>query len=298
MERRRTDADAVGGSHRPWEAVRRALGRLFARASVREVSAEQRTPAVRVQNSEAVAPPVPTTGAAESAWKPSARVSQAAIPQTEPGGKGQDLLPTVRLVAENYALAPPACRQMPPPVTADACRVASGGLRWPLEVARLPDAFLTLPSSPVLIGSRALLAAPSALALKPFGLPTPRSAAVRIPRLPAPRVRWGGDSVLSRMALTRRGREAPPGVPPELAFASERRRLAEAVGVPGADVTLLGVYPGVPILAVSRLVVEEEGQRLRLWLKPEVLRGRGSGRLITLLVGRRISDGKMLQAAL
>ena len=82
------------------------------------------------------------------------------------------------------------------------------------------------------------------------------------------------------------------------AFEPERHRLAEAAGARLEDVTLLGVYPDVPILAVSRIVVEEEGQRLRLWLKPDVLRGRGGGRLITLLVGRRVSDGKMLQAAL
>ena len=69
-------------------------------------------------------------------------------------------------------------------------------------------------------------------------------------------------------------------------------------GLPLLDVTLLGVYEQVPILAVSRIVVEDEGRRLRLWLKPDVLRDRRAARRITLLVGRRISDGKMLQAAL
>ena len=121
--------------------------------------------------------------------------------------------------------------------------------------------------------------------------------AVRVPRL-SPTVRATGEGILSRIALTRRCREAPPYVPEALAFESERRRLAETAGLPAEEVTLLGVYPGVPILAVRRLVVEDEGRRLRLWLKPEALRGKRALRLITLLVGRRVADGKMLQAAL
>ena len=78
----------------------------------------------------------------------------------------------------------------------------------------------------------------------------------------------------------------------------ERRRLAETVQLKAEDIQLLGVYPDVPILAVERIVVEEEGRQLKLWIKPEVLRGRIASHRITLLVGSRISTGKMLQAAL
>ncbi len=220
------------------------------------------------------------------------------IPCADPGGGNQNLLPAVRFAAPNCALAPPECRLMPPPIRVEDCRVGSIGLLCPVEVMRLPDAFLTLPSEPILVQSRPLLSAPRLCALESPRLSALRTGAVHIPRLASPRVRWGGDAVLSRMALTRRGREAPLDTPAAQVFESERRRLAETAGLALEDVTLLGVYPHVPILAVSRIVVEGESHRLRLWLKPEVLRARGSLRLITLLVGRRVSDGKMLQAAL
>ena len=201
------------------------------------------------------------------------------------------------MALENQAMLAPVCHSLPPVGVAD-CRMLAADLVSLVDTAGLPSVFLTLPSSPVLVRNGALPPAPPTKARPVPRLRLPKVGAVRIPKPVAPRVRWGSDAILGRMALTRWGRETPAGVSPDAAFAPERRRLSEAAGLPLLDVTLLGVYEQVPILAVSRIVVEDEGRRLRLWLKPDVLRDRRAARRITLLVGRRISDGKMLQAAL
>ena len=312
MGRREQSADAVEDlreaegprepAGRAWQAVRRALGRLAGHVAVRDLSESERTPPVAVRASD-LAPPRPIApGGRERDWRPVSEVHQAPVPQAVAGTYGGDGTPAVRLAGGNAALAPPLCRVMPV-VQAAQSRTESADLLLPAFVVRLPDAFLTLPRDPVrvlradLVISQAA-AAPNGRTLKDWGIKPPKCGALRLPRIPDPRVRWGGDAVLSRIALTRRGLEPPPGVPFAQAFALEERRVAESAQLPPEDVLLLGVYPGVPILAVSRLVVADEGRSLRLWLKPDVLRGRSGVRLITLLVGRQTSTGKMLQVAL
>lgn len=281
-----------------WEAVRRALGRLFSRVDVRALGEDRMVPSVRVQSSPALMLSVPVAGAGETQWQPSATISGTSpAPSAAPGAREPDLLPTVWLAAGDYALAPPDCRSLPV-LEADLCRVANVDLTWPVALTCLPPAFLTLPPAPILIQNSPLLSAPKGLVLREGRLETPTVGRLRIARSPAPRISRAGDALLGQIALTRRGQEMPPGLTPAQTFGPERQRLAESAGLPQEGITLLGVYPAVPILAVRRLVVEEEGRRLRLWLKPEVLRGKGGERLITLLVGRRTSDGKMLQAAL
>ena len=242
-----------------------------------------------------------TPGGSERDWKPWGEVRQAPVPQAVAGTRDGEPMPAVRLMEGRVALVPPLCREMPV-VQTGGCRTESADLLLPAFIVRLPDSFLALPADPVCVRSAALpasrAAAPSGPLLKGWGVPPPRVGALRLPRVPAPRILRGDDAVMGRIALTRCGLEPPDGIPFALAFKEQAQRLAEAAHLPPEDVTLLGVYPGVPILAVSRIVVADEGRRLRLWLKPDILRGRGGTRLITLLVGRQTSSGKMLQASL
>ncbi len=292
--------EAAGPPSRAWQAVRRALGRLASRVAVRDLPPSQMTAAVGVRVTP-LGPPAPVApGGRERDWKPLGATRQAPVPEAGAGARDGDLLPVARLAEGSAALAPSVCRAMTV-FRAKAGRVENADLLLPAFVVRLPDSFLALPPEPVRVRPVGLLTLPggkSGRALKGWGVDAPRCRALRPPRVPDLRVRWGGDAVLSRMALTRRGLAPPPGVPLALAFEAEGRRLAEAAQLPPGDVTLLGVFPGVPILAVSRLVVTDGGGRLCLWLKPDVLRGRNGTRLITLLVGRQTSSGKMLQAAL
>ena len=280
-----------------WETIRRTLGRLITHPQVREVSGGQRDVPARVRATDAVGTLAARNGPGERGWEPSASLRDVPIPQAQAGACERNLLPAVTIAWGDQALSAPVCHSLPPVGAAD-CRVEEADLVGRVETVGLPSAFLSLPSSPVLVQNSPLLPVPATSACPVPRLRPPKVSAVRVPRPAAPRVRWGGDAVLSRVALSRGGRETPAGTSPDAAFASERRRLAEAAGLPLLDVTLLGVYEHVPILAVSRIVVEDEGRRLRLWLKPDVLRDKRTSRRITLLVGRRVSDGKMLQAAL
>jgi len=302
MGRREQRAGGIEAAGEPpgraWQAVRRALGRLASSVAVRDLTRSEMRPPVAVRAARLDAPPLAPPGGREQGWEPTCAVRPSSAPQAVAGTRGGAGAPDVRLAEESAALAPPAVRRMPA-AQAGAGRTESADLLLPAFVVRLPDSFLSLPADPVQVRPAALLASvPGGPALEGWGVRPPRCRALRLPRVPDPRVRWGGDAVLGRISLTRRGLEPPPGVPFARAFGAEERRLAEALHLPPGDVTLVGVYPGVPILAVSRLVVADGGQSLRLWLKPDVLRGRGGMRLITLLVGRQTSSGKMLQAAL
>lgn len=293
---RREQGAGVEPPSRAWEAVRRALGRLVSQVTVQGVSETDRTPPAAVR-AVSLTPPMPlATGRGEGTWQPQAAVRHALVPQAQSGARDGDLLPTVHLAAGGGEIAPPVCRAMA--VVQGESRTINADLLLPAFVVHLPDGFLALPSAPVRVQSAGLPAPPALEVLQRWEVAAPRCRALALPRVSGPRVRAGGDGVLSRIALTRRGREAPPDVPFARAFGAEERRLAESAQLPPEDVTLLGIYPGVPILAVSRIVVADEGRSLRLWLKPEVLRGRRDARLITLLVGRQVSSGRMLQAAL
>lgn len=291
MERRADPGGSVEKSNaeesKTWQAVRRTLSRLFSRVGVKTVGDAERVIAVPLHRGLLESPPPQIS--AGSAWKPSAAVRLAPVPAAGTGLRESSLLLRVLLAAGEYALTPPQVVALPNAVSVTETHPA--GLDWPAQVTALPEEFLRLPSAPVRVGSAALLAGPKTLPLRNWAILPPLVRLLRLPRIAEPRVRWGGDSVLRRMPLTRCSRPVGGGT-------AERRRLAETAHVAPEEVTLLGVYPDVPILAVERIVVEDEGRRLKLWLRPEVLRGRSGTHRITLLVGRQTATGKMLQAAL
>lgn len=286
-----------------WEAVRRALGKLAGRVVVREMPPESTASVVAVRESEALMPPPVAVGLREGSWAAVAASRTLPGPQAEVGAR--ELLPSATLAGEgeaaDFALRP-ATVSVLPVLRAETSRVTEAGLDWPLMDVCLPEQFFCLPAAPTRVNAVALLESQKRLganqALTGWAVRLPKTGRLKIPRPVGPTVRWGGDSVLERMPLTRRGLAAPPGIGAGEAFAAEHRRLAEAMSLPPGDVRLLGVFPGVPILAVRRILVADDGHSLRLWLKPDVVRARTKLRFITLLVGRQVSSGRMLQAAL
>ena len=285
MERRADTGGSVDS--KAWQAVRRALGRLVSRVGVRDVESAERTISAEVLAGDLALPP---PALPPNNWKPSVSVRAASVPAATTGLSESDLLPSVTLARGSYALPTPDIRAMPS-VSVEAVRTESAALEWAANVTALPDAFLRLPAAPVRTHAALLLPLPKTAPLRGWAVQTPPARLLRLPRFAEPRVRWGGDNVLARMPVTRRGKAFGKA-------SAERRRLAETAQIGLDDVVLLGVYPDVPILAVERIVVEDEGRQLRLWLKPDVLRSRSGSHRITLLVGRQVSNGKMLQAAL
>ncbi len=270
-----------------WQAVRRALGRLVSRVGVRQVESAERAITAEVHAGALALPPpvLPRTD-----WIPLVSVRAASVPSAAMGLNESDLLPSVTLALGNYALPVPEIRAMPS-AGAEAPQIEAVPLEWWAGVTALPDAFLHLPAAPVRTQIVPLLPLPKTTPLRDWPVQTPPTHPLRLPRFAEPRVRWGGDSIQARMPVTRRGKAFGEA-------SAERRRLAETAHLGPDEVVLLGVYPDVPILAVERIVVEDEGRRLWLWLKPDVLRSRSGSHRITLLVGRQVSSGKMLQAAL
>ncbi len=283
---RRADLGGIEESA-AWQTVRRTLGRLFSRVGVRAVSEAGLALMVPTKAGTLASPP-PQVSRGE-AWKPSAVPLLAPVPTAGAGLHESDLLPRVSLASGDYALKPPVIAALPS--AASSAVVGAADVHWDATVTALPDEFVCLPSAPLRIQAIPLLHGPKAELLHGWAMALPPVRALRLPRLDSPRVRWGGESVLRRMPLTRQSRPVGGGL-------GERRRLAETAHLSADEVTLLGVYPDVPILAVERIVVEDEGRRLKLWLKPDVLRGRSGSHRITLLVGRQTATGKMLQAAL
>ena len=288
-----------------WDAVRRALGKMAGRVVVREMPPDSAASAVAVRTSAALEGLFVVPGGREAGWPPLAASRTLESPLAGPGRRESDLLPSATLAGAgdrtDFAL-PPATVGRLPVLGAEGSRVTQAGLDWPLTDVRLPDTFFALPAAPVRVQALALLPTQKRLgasqSLGGWAVRGPKTGRVKIPRPSGPTVRWGGDSVLDRMPLSRRGLVPPPGQTASEAFAGEHRRLAEAMSLPPGDVALLGVFPGVPILAVRRILVEDEGHSLRLWLKSDVVRARTKLRFITLLVGRQVSSGRMLQAAL
>lgn len=144
------------GRSRAWESARRALGRLFARATVRSLPDGAMTPAVRDRVTDALAAPPVVPGGREHGWEPSAAVRRAAVPEAGVGARDGDLRPVVRLTERDHALLPPQVLAMPV-VQSASCRIERAGpLRLPAVVA-LPSAFLALPPAPLRVLSVALL---------------------------------------------------------------------------------------------------------------------------------------------
>ena len=288
---------------RAWDAVRWALGKLAGRVVVRELPPDNAASAVVVRESEALMPPPVAAGGREGRW--AALAVSHTLPGPQAGAGARSILPSATLAGEgdsaDFALRP-ATVSVLPVLRAETSRMTEAGLNWPLMDVRLPEHFFQLPAAPTRVNAVALLSSQKRLganqSLGGWAVRLPKTGKLKIPRPFGPMVRWGGDSILERMPLTRRGLAAPPGVGAAEAFAAEHRRLAEASALPPGDVLLLGVFPGVPILAVRRILVADDGQSLRLWLKADVVRARTKLRFITLLVGRQVSSGRMLQAAL
>jgi hypothetical protein len=285
-------------SARAWEAARHALGRLFSRAAVYQVPEDQILPLATVCFSDALTPLIPTPGISENIWRAHAVVQPSSLTQIDVHISSEGSRPQATIVGESHVVASPECFAIPA-LTASALQIRQAGGFDAVQVVALPHSFIALPKDPLRLMSISVLSLPKATALGGFSLAKPKGKALIVPRRPAARlgpVRTG-EVALSRIPLLRRGLQSPVGVPLSTFFSAEHRCLAETAGLPLSDVTLLGVYPAIPIIAVRRLVVEDEGRQLRLWLKPESWWGRPPPRRITLLIGRQSSTGKMLQAS-
>ena len=182
-------------SGRAWQAVRRALGRLVAQAAVRGVPPSEMTPTVAVR-APRLRPAVPRHAGRAGAGLAAGRRDPAVArpPGAEAGARDGDLLPAVRLAEGGGARAARLPRDAGRPEP-ERSRVESADLLLPAFVVRLPDSFLALPPAPVRVRPAGLLtlgaAALAGRTLNGWGVADAEGRALRLPRVPAPRVRLG-----------------------------------------------------------------------------------------------------------
>ncbi len=289
-----------------WEAVRRALGRLASSVQVRELPPARLLPTLSVLGQDALDAPACEAGRGEAAWPLGARTVPLPPPRTGAGGGGTDLAAVAAVVSLDAALRSGAAPVWESPPIAPGVAVHSQAI---VEVGALAvrDAPVVLVPGAV----RAGLAAPAAPAVARLTAESPRLP--KRPLLPGPRrARAGAEPVpfaaarvrpglaaCAQVPLIRMRRPPPPDLSVAQAFAAERHRLAQASGADLGDVILLGVYPQVPVAAVRRLALGDDGRSLSLWLRPEALSAVAAGRpprLATLILGRLRSTGRMIQA--
>lgn len=265
-----------------WQAVRRALGRLAARAVVREW--EIGLPSLSVRHSSAPDFGEPSVDRPENDWRLGAQVRLVPLPESRPGGDGVNLAALVPVVRADAALS-----EYAPPVRSALLESAQNQTQaWSPEEWRVPGSVV---ASPVLT-----LSGGAARALPVAVLRAPVVGALSVIGPPLPPARSALD-VCTRIPWERARLSAPPGVPSEDAFEPARARLAAAAQVPLDDVLLTGVFPRIPISAIRSLALGEGGAVLQFWFKPEALGG-PPPRRVTLLLGRLRSTGALIRAVL
>ena len=276
---------------RVWEDARRALGRLIGRVSSYSLPEVQAGIAATVRHSTATQFAEATPGARQDEWESFAQVRLLPTLAATPGGGGIDPVSVVTVIGEDRAL-----RSDTAVVVEAACRFAASPVRfWILEH--------DMPNAPavqtVSVGFDGMAMREAGMI---FGVPSVRLVTVARLALPKPRLErppdWmikpsrvrAGLAPILRIPILCRRLAAPPGGG---AFAAERRLLATAAGAPDADVSLIGVFPHVPLGAVQKLSVASDGA-LQIWVRPDAI-GRTAA-TVTVVLGRQRSTGKMLQA--
>jgi hypothetical protein len=283
---------------RVWDEVRRTLGRMGGRVTTHAVpearsgiAAAMRHPATEI---EAV---IPDTGQTE--WQPNARVFTPP-PLTAPAGaSGSDLAAVTTIIGVDGALnardvVMPAIPCVTTEPTVHSARLAPDAAFGPATyVTPIQFGENSVNDPAVSFGPPPVRALPGVWTLP--AKPTMGHDAKSRWQFAATRVR-DGKSAMFRTPMTRERVPAPYGMNPALAFTTERAMLAAGAGVSEADVSLIGVFPKVPLEAVQRLSVAPGGTALNIWFKPEVAGRSRPIATVTVVLGRQRSTGKTLQA--
>lgn len=280
------------------EEVRRSLGRLASRTTVRDLPTQQSLQAV-VTRSMSAAPLTAARGSWEDAWHPRTDIVHWPLPTAGAGGMGADLASVATIISANASLA-----------------AAAGPVRCPAwcitdRIPQMSDAtheILTRPSVTASLVRFGALMVRSVDSFRAAGdvrlIPVPRPALkkqsgnnARSWNFLPPRMQ-SDLRILARVPIFRDALASPPGQEPGEAFAAERRQLAASAQIEEADVLLLGVFPQVPLAMVEKLAVIAEGRsRLQIWLQPAALVAGPRGvKLATIILGRQRSTGRTLQA--
>ena len=286
---------ALGAAQRQvWENVRRALGKLVTHTRVQPLRVDGPLSTLASRNVLTIELPPETPGAIDVLLIPVTDYA-GGIPHVDPGGGDVDLAAVATVVSANSALA--ASNAAVHGVDLDYSRVSIPEL--PAEVWSVQDADVfplnTTVSQGDVYGVPLQLTRTAAIGALPVDPVIVRPGnhhgitrafrPMRIPVLSSVTRAYSAPMTL-RSSILRRG----PGLNMEA-----RERLAAAGKTAVENVALIGLFRNVPVTAVSRLSVEEERGELSIWLKPEAAHASAPPKTVSLLIGRDIATGKMIQ---
>jgi hypothetical protein len=283
------------GKGRVWEEVRRALGRLVSQVDSHAISADRLSATVRVKHSVGTRLPQPSPGSRFEDWQPASDVYLLPSPDAADGGDGVNLASVATVISGNGAFGASDVVVSTAACGFDgegACRLGMTG-----ELPPVPP----IHGRPVRI--EAAMPQRSAVAIGTPGVKALSFMPIALSKQGGAAPRWKIGSIRTQSSLgaamqvpmTRQRLVAPAGISPDVAFGAERRALAQAAGAEDSDVTLLGIFPRVPLGAVKKLTMAPDGAELEIWLKPEAAGRSVATKAATVLLGRQRSTGKMLQ---
>jgi hypothetical protein len=277
------------------ENVRRALGKLVTHTRVNEIDIDAAGQELVLPEHAVLTVDVPLPVGEVDNLYVSASIHTAGIPQAEPGGGNIDLASVATVVSADSALSEartqsyaldvayhesrsfdiPVMQWGVPEPRMDRVGVElAGGEVRAFSLERMQTTVtgsLPVDKLQVRIGSRMSLADAS----RPmrFAVKNSVSRAYMVP-------------LVRKSSIERRG----PGL-----NMREREKLAAASKIALENVVLIGIFRNVPVTAVSRLSVEEDAAQLSIWLKPEAAALSTPPKLMSLLIGRDTTSGKMIQ---
>lgn len=276
------------------ENVRRALGKLVSHTKIGSLPVAAIAPKANLVDHRLLdIDPAPGTRGDLLAVLMTDR--SAGIPEAVPGGGGVDLATVVTIVSANSALGESSIESYP--VEIDYTQTQTTDLpMWTWGVQEPGISSLNT----VLDGGE----------IHRFSLDRVRDAAIgRLPVDPLRAAPGAGRSIANAMRPVRitvhssfsHAYRAPmrrQSIIPRRGAGlntAERERLAAAAKTSLENVALIGLFRNVPVTAVSRLSVEEEAAELSIWLKPEAVGAPAAPLMVSLLIGRDIATGKMIQ---
>jgi len=287
---------SMGAAQRQvFENVRRALGKLVSHTKVNRIDLHAASPVASPGHRNVLEIDVPLNPAAANSLSILVTDHHAGIPHVDPGGGGVDLAAVVTVVSANSALGATSTQVYQ--VNVDYSHVGAPELSadlWTVQEAEVLSLNTSMPGGDVYEFpiKRTRTVALGALPVDPVivraGTRFNFASALRPPRVEtACSIQRAYLAPMRRhSSILRRG----PGLNME-----ERERLAAFGKTEIENIALIGLFRNIPVTAVSRLSVDEEAAELSIWLKPDAISSAAPPKMVTLLIGRDISTGKMIQ---
>ncbi len=287
-----------------WNQARAALARIFGAVQVRQVGLTELRAAASRAPDDATEWPAPGVGLQEKTWAPVTDTLGWQPPVALQGG------PDLNDAVLGCTVGANAVPHLPETsLHGGATPVFAASVQAADLAPRAGGAGSVLPVSVSLAGGEPhalLLGMPVPTVHAPFvvleragGGAKGRDRRSGVPAFGPPQIGARLDRI-TRVPLLRRRRPGEQGAEGAAGLEDAHQALAAASGTAREEITLLAVFPHVPLTLVQQMAVTPDGEWLRLWLRPDLLAS-GAGWTavrVTMVLGRQKRTGETLRAIL